>query len=197
MPELILMPELGPPPPATPAILKMRLPDRAAAMAKTVEYLAKKGMTVETSTAADRETASALVLCYAADPGATDHTATTRRMDKMTPASLRHIDAMLRNFGAEVATDAAQIRHYVTNKLLEESDNPDPRIRMRALELLGKVSDVGLFAERREVTITHQTTEDLRESLRTKLEKLTAPDVIDVTPVEVDLGDLLLTLDDG
>jgi hypothetical protein len=66
----------------------------------------------------------------------------------------------------------SQIRAYVTNKLLEESDNPDPRIRMKALELLGKISDVGLFAERTEVTVTHQTTEDLRETLRAKLGRL-------------------------
>jgi hypothetical protein len=43
---------------------------------------------------------------------------------------------------------------------------------MRALELLGKISDVGLFAERKEVTITHQNTTELQEKLRTKLEKL-------------------------
>ena len=70
---------------------------------------------------------------------------------------------------------AAQIRHLVTNKLLIESENADPRIRIRALELLGKISDVGLFAEKSEVTITHQSTDDLREKLRSKLEKLVNP----------------------
>ena len=43
---------------------------------------------------------------------------------------------------------------------------------MRALELLGKISDVGLFAEKSEVTVTHQSTEDLREKLRSKLTKI-------------------------
>ena len=56
-----------------------------------------------------------------------------------------------------------------------ESENADPRIRIRALELLGKISDVGLFAEKSEVTITHQSTEDLRDKLRGKLEKLVNP----------------------
>ena len=46
---------------------------------------------------------------------------------------------------------------------------------MRALELLGKISDVGLFAEKSEVTVTHQSTEDLRNKLRGKLEKLVQP----------------------
>ena len=70
---------------------------------------------------------------------------------------------------------ALQVRHLVTNKLLLESENADPRIRMRALELLGKISDVGLFSEKSEVTITHQSTDDLREKLRSKLEKLVNP----------------------
>ena len=68
-----------------------------------------------------------------------------------------------------------QIRHLVTNKLLLETENADQRVRMRALELLGKISDVGLFAEKSEVTITHQSTEDLRDKLRGKLEKLVNP----------------------
>jgi hypothetical protein len=44
------------------------------------------------------------------------------------------------------------------------------------LELLGKVSDVGLFAEKTEVTITHQTTDDLKDRLREKLTKLVNPE---------------------
>jgi len=86
-----------------------------------------------------------------------------------------------------------QIRHLVTNKLLLETDNPDPRVRIRALELLGKISDVGLFAEKSEVTITHQSTDDLREKLRSKLAKLVNPTdevenavVIDGEPLNVD-----------
>ena len=88
-------------------------------------------------------------------------------------------NAILQEFGSSVAESATQIRHLVTNKLLLESENEDPRIRIRALELLGKISDVGLFAEKSEVTITHQSTDDLRDKLRSKLEKL-------VNPVEVE-----------
>ena len=72
-----------------------------------------------------------------------------------------------------------------------ESENPDPRIRMRALELLGKISDVGLFSEKSEVTITHQSTDDLREKLKGKLEKLVAGEVVEeavVVDVDEELG---------
>jgi hypothetical protein len=60
-----------------------------------------------------------------------------------------------------------------------ETENPDAKIRLRALELLGKVSDVGLFAEKSEVTITHQSSDDLRQKLRGKLEKLVNPEEIE------------------
>lgn len=86
-----------------------------------------------------------------------------------------------------------QLRHLVTNKLIIESDSPDAKTRMRALELLGKISDVGLFTEKSEVTITHQTTDDIKEKLRAKLAKIVNPEeeiedavVLDGEPLDVD-----------
>jgi hypothetical protein len=100
---------------------------------------------------------------------------------------------ILQEFGQSVVNSALQVRHLVTNKLLLETENPDPRVRIRALELLGKVSDVGLFAEKSEVTITHQSTDDLKAKLRSKLEKLVNPPeeaeeaiIIDGEPLDVD-----------
>jgi hypothetical protein len=67
---------------------------------------------------------------------------------------------------------AVQIRTYVTNKLIEETTNPDAKIRIRALELLGKVGDVGLFVERSEVTVKHKTTVELEASIKDRVAKL-------------------------
>lgn len=52
------------------------------------------------------------------------------------------------------------------------------------MELLGKITDVGLFTDRSEVTVTHQTADNLRTRLREKLAKLK-----DVTPVKDDIID--------
>ena len=95
-------------------------------------------------------------------------------------------DRILKDFGHSVVKSSTQIRHLVTNKLIEETENPDARIRIRALELLGKVSDVGLFAEKAEVTVTHQTTDDIRDRLRDKLTKL-----VDVTPDDVEDAEII------
>lgn len=79
----------------------------------------------------------------------------------------------------------------VVNKLIQETENPDARIRVKALELLGKVSDVGLFTEKQEITITHQTSDDLRDRLRRKLQKM-----VDVTPEDVDFEEIRATSED-
>ena len=94
---------------------------------------------------------------------------------------------LARNIIAEyshaVVDRAVQIRHLVTNKLILESDNPDPKIRIRALELLGKISDVGLFTERSEVVVTHQSSSELEERLRSKLRLLMDAEDADVVEV--------------
>jgi hypothetical protein len=71
-----------------------------------------------------------------------------------------------------VAESAVTIRNLVTNKLLIESENADPRIRLRAIELLGKISDVGLFTEKSEVTVRNKSSGDIRDRLRKKLSRL-------------------------
>jgi hypothetical protein len=83
-----------------------------------------------------------------------------------------HLKSILSEYDQVVVNSAVQIRTYVTNKLIEETTHPDPKIRIRALELLGKVGDVGLFIERSEVTIKHKTTLELEASIKDRIAKL-------------------------
>lgn len=98
--------------------------------------------------------------------------------EKELPAVLVHLKNMLSSYDRQLVADATQIRTYVTNKLLEETADPDPKIRLRAYELLGKVTEVALFTERSESTVQHKTTPELESLIRDKLNK-----IIDVTPV--------------
>jgi hypothetical protein len=50
---------------------------------------------------------------------------------------------------------------------------------MKALDMLGKLSDVGAFTERVEISITHRTTEELENELASKLAQYMT-DIIDV-----------------
>lgn len=154
-----------------PGISYLDLRERAEAACNTVRLLEENGLNT-TPDESDDTVASILAMTYAEDPEGTSKKVTNTNTATLTPASILQTGAILKEFSHIVATSAAEIRNLVTNKLILETENADPRIRMRALELLGKISDVGLFAERKEVTITHQNTTELQEKLRTKLEKL-------------------------
>jgi hypothetical protein len=135
----------------------------------------------------DQDTAAKLALAYAEDPEKTSKKVNNKRAATLTPASLIITGNILKEFGHSVVESSVQIRHLVTNKLIDETMNPDARVRIRALELLGKISDVGLFAEKTEVTITHQTTDDIKERLRNKLMKLVNPEEVEeATFIDVD-----------
>ena len=151
------------------------LSQRTDAASKTAKELADHGLDVE-PTKEDKDTAAKLVTAYADNPETTSKKVTDKKIATLTPASLILTNNILQEFGQSVVQSSLHIRHLVTNKLLLETENPDPRVRMRALELLGKISDVGLFAEKSEVTITHQSTDDLRAKLREKLQKLNTPE---------------------
>lgn len=93
-----------------------------------------------------------------------------------TPEGALYIDRLLTQYDMEVVRDAKRLRNYVTNRLILETDNPDAKTRMRALELLGKVSDVGLFTERTEITVNNRSTVELENTLRDKLRRLMGTD---------------------
>tara|TARA_B100000131_G_scaffold240066_1_gene232349 strand:- start:6745 stop:7353 length:609 start_codon:yes stop_codon:yes gene_type:complete len=189
---LHVKPEVGVEIPESEPILDLK--DRADAAANTVMDLAEHGLEVE-PTKEDQDNAAKLVAAYAEDPENTSKKVTSKRAATLTPASLLLTDAILKEFGQSVVESSVHIRNLVTNKLLIESDNDDPRIRMRALELLGKISDVGLFSEKSEITITHQSTDDLRTKLKGKLEKLVAGEVVedveDAVVLDIDVDEEL------
>jgi|TARA_R110000744_G_scaffold380134_2_gene499903 hypothetical protein len=149
----------------------MDLRERAEAACNTANLLGEHGLDIEPNDE-DNDIASTLLASFSKDVENTSKTLTNSRTATLRPASLIQTNAILKEFGQIVAAHAAEIRHTVVNKLVLETENPDGRIRIRALELLGKMTDVGLFTERKEITVTHQNTDDLREKLREKLEVL-------------------------
>lgn len=92
------------------------------------------------------------------------------------------LGALLNEYDKRIVLDATQARTYIMNKLLEISDCGDDKTELRALELFGKMSDVGAFTEKSEVTITHRSSGDIKQALQEKISRLLGPDVQDVTP---------------
>lgn len=177
-----LTPELGVP--LTPDITYLDLRERAEAVCRSIFLLEKHGLDAE-PTPADKEAAAAITTAYAQDPHKASAKVNTERASQMTPASLVSVREYLDEYGRAVVAHAIEVRHLVTNRLLEESRNPDPRVRVRALELLGKHSDVSLFTEKAELTVTHQTTDELKARLRAKLQKLIKKDVDEPETIEI------------
>ena len=75
------------------------------------------------------------------------------------------LGAILEEYDVQVAKSAAQLRTVATNKLIALLDDPDPKNQLRAIEMIGKMADVGLFAERTEITINHKSTVELEQEL--------------------------------
>jgi len=92
--------------------------------------------------------------------------------------------ALIKKFDFTAFQDALQARNFITNKLITLADCGDPKLELKALELLGKHSDIGLFTERSEITITHTTSEALENSIKERIKRLLNSDVVDVAPID-------------
>jgi len=99
-------------------------------------------------------------------------TETANEVDLSSPGTVVHLKALLSEYDKQVIESASQLRTYITNKLIYETSSSDPRVRIKALELLGKISDVGLFTEKAEITLRHRPTEELEQMLRERLSKV-------------------------
>jgi hypothetical protein len=100
------------------------------------------------------------------------------------------LSALLDSYDGQVINDAVQARNYITNRLLEISQCGDVKYELRAIELLGKLSDVGAFTEKSEITVTHKTSDDLRRAIQDKIQRLLDLEVVDVEAktLEEELG---------
>ena len=105
------------------------------------------------------------------------------------PSEARAVTELVNRFDFQTFADAQQARNYITNKLLQISDCGDPKLELKALELLGKHSDIGLFTERSEITVTHKNSEDLEKSIKERIKRLLNADVVDAEPLISELED--------
>jgi hypothetical protein len=92
--------------------------------------------------------------------------------------------AVIKRFDFQAFADAQQARNFVTNKLIQIADCGDTKLELKALELLGKHSDVGLFTERSEITVHHTTSSSLEQSIKERVKRLLNTEVTDITPLD-------------
>ena len=105
--------------------------------------------------------------------------------------------AFLREYGAQLAMDAAQARAAITNKLMEIANCGDTRYELKALELLGKHSDIGIFTERSEITVNYKDPTDLENAIKERVKKLLNATVVDTVPLGEALDEELGVVNTG
>jgi hypothetical protein len=184
---LVATPELGIPFPfdTTPEELE-DFRENAAAFLKTIEELEANGMEV---TISDEDRMNS-------------HMAMAEQklpVKNATPATIKHLNTILSEYDRELLDVHRRLRNYVTNKLITDSADGDPRTRLKALELLGKVSGVNLFSDRIDVTVTTRSVKDIETEIRKTLE-LYEGEYSEVEPqtksiAEIDLDAELGTVD--
>lgn len=101
-----------------------------------------------------------------------------------TPVAVRHLTGMLTAYDWEFVEQAKELRGYAVAKILEEVENPNANIRLKALGLLGKITEVGLFTEKIEVKQVESTDAEIEQRIKEKLNRFMG--VVDVIEVETE-----------
>lgn len=156
--------------------------DAVAVAANTANLLAELGGSVDFS---DDDLHKAKELIQGAGKNKTPKHVTSS-------AEARAAAHLIKRFDFQAFADAQQARNFVTNKLVALADCGDPKLELKALELLGKHSDIGLFTERSEVTVHHTSSKSLEESIKERVKRLLNSNIIDVSPLD-DLDEQLGT----
>jgi hypothetical protein len=88
---------------------------------------------------------------------------------------------MLSAYDWEFVEQAKNLRGMAVAKIIEETNHPDARIRLKALEMLGKVTEVGLFTEKVEIKKANLSDLEVEQRIKDKLNKfMQVVDVIDI-----------------
>lgn len=105
----------------------------------------------------------------------TDEDAKLEAVGALTlPESVRGAVAMLTRYQWDFVQQAKQLRSMAVSKIVAETEHPDARIRLKALQMLGNVTEVALFTERHEIKKTDMTPDEVEKAIRAKLAKFAA-----------------------
>lgn len=102
------------------------------------------------------------------------------------PEEIKAAVGMVTAYQWKFVEQAEELRSMSVAKIVKETDHPDAKVRLKALELLGKVTEVALFTERVHVKTEEISDEELDAKIKEKLSRYMG--VVDV--VEADFKDV-------
>lgn len=94
------------------------------------------------------------------------------QLSRYSNPTLAYLAGMVAQFDTLVVKELAELKVYVVNKLIADTEHPDARIRLTALRSLGEVDGVDAFKKRTEMTVKPQSLEEVEKELLATLEKL-------------------------
>ena len=169
---------------APPPVAKATPAEALSGKIKTTDWLKEMGAPDAKTTITELEKTQARETFTALTTNAPtqDSHAMIERLE--TPAAVRHLTSMLTAYDWEFIQQAKELRGYAVAKILEECEHPTASIRLKALALLGKVTEVGLFTDKIEVKKTDLTEDEVDRKLKEKLAKFM--DVSDAEVIDVE-----------
>jgi hypothetical protein len=115
-----------------------------------------------------------------------DPRAKQRLLELDLPEEIKSAVGMVTAYQWKFVEQAESLRSMSVAKIVKETDHPDARIRLKALELLGKVTEVALFTDRIQIKNEDVSDEELDARIKEKLGRyMGAVDVVDVEEIEV------------
>jgi hypothetical protein len=115
-----------------------------------------------------------------------DPRAKQKLMQLDLPEEIKAAVGMVTAYQWKFVEQAEELRSMAVANIVKEVQHPDARIRLKALELLGKVTEVALFTDRVSVKNEDVSDEELDARIKEKLGKyMGAVDVVDVEEIEV------------
>jgi len=107
------------------------------------------------------------------------------------PEEVRSVVGMVTAYQWKFVEQANELRSMAVTKIAKETEHPDARIRLKALELLGKVTEVALFTDRIEVKREELSDDELEKRIKAKLERyMGVADVVDAEITETEEADI-------
>jgi hypothetical protein len=159
--------------------------DVLSAQVATEQWLAELGVDDDSVVADQQQTQAARKAFNAVTTNADTSDQKAALAELKTPPAVRHLTGMLAAYDWQFIDMAQQIRGYTVAKLVEETKSPNANIRLKALGLLGKVTEVGLFTEQIEVKKVEMTDAEVEQRIKDKLAKFMGViDVVDVAEKE-------------
>ena len=158
------------------------------AKVNTLDWLKSQGVVDSDQLATELDTKAAqksFANIVSAAPHEVTHTALA---EVKTPQAVQHLVGMLTAYDWEFVEQAKQIRSYAVAKILEEVENPSANIRLKALALLGKVTEIGLFTENIKVEKAEMSDSELDQRIKDKLNKFM--DIADALAPTDDITDI-------